>query len=759
MGMALVLLHPKSKRPVETGWTKGPRRSWEELEKAYSPGMNVGVRLGKASHVGGGYLAVIDIDVKSQDPRHQREAYDKVKEIFGDKAFEGTPKVQTGRGNGSAHIYVKSDQPASTKRVGQSSETCKVKLGGEPSKRDKEKLSKAEIESGLRVRAAWEISIMGEGGQVVLPPSIHPDTGKAYKWNNDFDAEAFDLCLVGLPGQINDGKNDRQSSNDISRETFTPEEIDLVSSSLSNEVVDQITSGKGVEDRSAALFSVCMSMVRAKFTDNQILSVLTDESNFLGQAGYDHAKTESRTRAAQWVRKYSLEKARREVDAKFAFDAEVEETPLDDEQAAIQEIELLTPEDWRELLERTGPVGDERPKGTVKNIVMIFRGELGEDLFTKNEFSGLQLYTRETPWGGKPGGEITDEHVTRIKHWLSKIFRFEPATDKINEAITVIAAENSFHPIKDYLESLEWDGVPRIDTWLKVFCSAQASEPYLSAVSRKVLVASIARIYNPGVKFDQVLILEGDQGIKKSTTIRVLAGDWFSDAHINISDKDGVLSMRSAWFVELGELSGMRKADTDALKEFISRNVDRIRVPYGRRTENFPRQCVFIGTTNSTEYLKDVSGNRRFWPVAVGECYTDSLALNRDQLFAEAKFVYDVQNEPLYLEDRESQRLAVGEQNARMISDTLTDKVQEYLEKVAGKEGELDPNQFVLSSLFGPFGPLRDLKENMVEQKRAADSLRKLGYVSKIARGPQGLRKYWFKGVNPLLPVTGNKKD
>lgn len=751
MGMALVLLHPKSKRPVESGWTKGPRKTWEELTAAYRDGMNVGVRLGTASQVGGGYLAVIDIDVKSEDPRHEREAYEKLRTIIHESTFKRTPKVKTGRGNGSAHIYFNSTVVPRTRRLAQSKDNVEVKMVGSPaSDRDRKTLGIRKVEEGFRSRPAWEISLMGDGGQVVLPPSIHPDSGKPYVWENDFDAENFELSVVRLPEllDVQTPSGNRKTETSSAFETF--EEVDLVSSTLSNEVVDQIISGKGVADRSAALYSVCMSMVRAKFTDNQILSVLTDENNFLGEAAFEHAKTDNRNRAAQWLRKYTLEKARNQTDAKRQFDDDMAEEPLlSDEEAAIQEIELLDREDWRDNIERTGTGGPEAPpKSTVKNIAIILRGELGESVFVKNEFAGLQLHNQDTPWGAKRGQEISDEHVIRIQHWLSRRYRFEPAIDKINGAITVIAAENAFHPVKLYLERIQWDGKPRIDTWLKTYCSAQAGEPYLSAVSRKTLVASVARIYQPGIKFDQVLILEGPQGIKKSTTIRVLAGDWFSDAHINISDKDGVLSMRSAWFVELGELSGMRKADTDALKEFISRNVDRIRVPYGRRTENFPRQCVFIGTTNSTEYLKDVSGNRRFWPVAVGECDVEALARDRDQIFAEAKFIFDTFGEPLYLEDAEAQTLAVTEQTDRMIHDVLVDELQNYFDKHAGKtEGEehIDPKMFQLVSLFAPFGPLHNLKSNMVEQKRAADALRKLGYINKVARGPAGIKKYWIK--------------
>ena len=747
-GWAIHWLYPESKRPIETGWTKGARKNWNTLERSYRSGMNVGVRLGAPSAVDGGFLGVIDVDVKSADKKHEQQATNALMGLMlgvGDnglpisigQAVAKTVWVKTGRGNGSAHFYIRTKTPVSPKRLAQSADVVKVKMPSarKASANEQRQLSEKELAEGWRLRPAWEISLMGEGQQVVLPPSIHPDTAKRYEWGTP--PGETDLAFL----QVESTKKEEVSG--AKRQDFEAVEVDLVGSALDDRIVDLILSGKDCEDRSAGLFSATIAMVKAGFKDNEILSVLTDNETFLGEAAFDHAQTESRAKAAAWVEKYTLKKARHETEAQYQFDVEVEETVLSDDQALAQEAEVLE-RDWRLKIERTDPRTGGKPKSTVANVKLILQNEVAPELFRHNEFAGSDIYGCRAPWGGEKGREVRDIDIINIKFWLAERFRFEPSSDKINEAITQIASENKFHPVRDYLDSLEWDGVSRIDTWMRDYLGAEAPEPYLSAISRKVLVAMVARIYEPGKKFDQVLILEGSQGIGKSTSIRALASDkWFSDAHINISDKDAVLSMRAVWLVELGELSGMRKADVDQLKEFISRTNDRIRVPYGRRTESFPRQCVFIGTTNSSEYLKDITGNRRFWPVTVGVCDFDGIRAIRDQLFAEARFAYEL-GEPLYLEEKTAAVIAVKEQEQRTFVDSWAEIIGTFLE---GKPENFDTNLFSIHDLFES-GPLQTAREDRANQMRAAEALRVLGYGRK--RETAGTRRWVFsKSVLP----------
>ncbi len=371
-------------------------------------------------------------------------------------------------------------------------------------------------------------------------------------------------------------------------------------------------------------------------------------------------------------------------------------------------------------------------KNTLKNVQLILVNDVAPNVFRFNDFAQNDYYGVTAPWGTPEGSAVRDIDTIRIKFWLSTKWRFEPSNNIIEEAVRKIADLNRFHPVRDQLDALSWDGVPRVDTWLKDYLGATGPEPYLSDVSRKVLAAMVARVYSPGCKFDYVLILEGKQGYRKSTAIRTLCGDaWFNDTAFDINDKDAVMGMQNVWVVEIGELSTMRRAEVDTLKAFVSRQTDRIRAPYGARTEEFPRQCVFIGSTNGEEYLTDPTGNRRFWPVSVSECDIEGLRLVRDQLFAEARLLYEL-GEPLYLENRESESLASDEQDARNFQDEWVGIIGLYLAKRTGEK------PLMVSELFSDPACLPMTQNDRRNQMRAAATLRALGY-NRVKRRVDGL--------------------
>lgn len=735
LGLALHWLHPKSKAPIGSGWTTGPRKTWEALTRSHRKGMNVGVRLGSPSKVGPGYLAVIDCDVKSSEKKHRLEMGEKLKKLFPQLANGLVPQVITGRGNGSTHLYVLTREPAKPARRAQSADRVKALMpsAGRCSKYETEHLTGDEISRGVRIRPAWEISLMGEGQQVVLPPSVHPDTGELYRWGVPLGGQAK-LCFLKVAGEL--GTRSLQTDR-VKGATpdWAPVPVDLVTSALSDADYRLITQGEGCEgDRSVSLYLASLALVKVGFSDPEILTVLTDRDNFLGDVAYAHTQSDSRAKAARWVSKFTLDKARREASTDEAFKSQVEEMPLGEEQAAAQAAELEAATDWKLLLDRT-------EKGAIKssllNLQAIFKNAIGESLFKRNLFSSSNEYGCRPPWNGAlVGDEVRDDDITNIMHWLACEWGFEAADRKIHQAINELATKNAYHPVRDYLATLEWDGVPRLDTWLKVYLGAEAPEPYLSAVSRKTLCAMVARVMVPGTKYDQVLILEGLQGTRKSTTVRVLARPWFSDAAINVNDKDAVVAMRSVWVLEMGELSSMNRADVNQLKEFVSRATDRIRMPYGRLAENIHRQCIFIGTTNSDEYLKDTTGNRRFWPVKVGECDTDALARDRDQLMAEAVFAWEL-GEPLYLDTLEQRRGASEETEHRVAKDDWEAIIGEFLDK--GDE-RFNGAGFLVSDLFTDWGALPREVCHTSNQMRAAGILKRLGY-EKSRKMEKGERK------------------
>ena len=744
LGFGILWIKRKSKVPVKSGWTTGSREPWIQLEKEYQTGFNVGVRLGKASKIGGLYLSALDLDCKSTDPKHRKELYEKLKELVPELPEKST-RVLTGRQNGSAHIYNLTKEPVIPRRLAQSSEKVEVKISAsKPSKDELQKLSKEKIAAGWRLRAAWEIALMGEGQQILVPPSLHQDTGSEYRW---------DIPLTGFQDLAQVYFEDKSKDESASvKNDFKLSPVDLFLTNIPKDIIAGIEEGENVEDRSSFIFKAAIAMVRENFTDNEIATSLTDPDTFIGRAAFEHAKTESRARAAQWIIKYSVVKARREADASLQFDHDVETIFLSDEEAELQKIELLTPIDWRNDIERVASGNNAgKPKNTLDNVMLILRNAVNPRVFIRNEFAGCNIYGVQPPWKGSPNAEIQDIDVVRIKAWFATHYRFEPSNDRICEAISRIADENCFHPVRNYFKTLpEWDGTPRVDIFFEKYFSATGPTEYLRAVSRKFLVAMIARIMRPGTKFDQVVILEGDQGIGKSTALRVLAGDdWFTDAHVNVADKDGVLAMKAVWLVEFGELANMRKADVDLFKEFISRTTDRIRLPYGKLPESFPRQCVFVGTTNSSEYLKDLTGNRRFWPIMVGACLFHLIKADRDQIFAEAKFIYDNLDEPLYLEDKLVNQMAMQEQSNRVFHDTLIEKLNEYLSQ---DHESFPPGDFSTRDIFT--GPLIDMKEDRANQMRVAEALKFLGYTK--VREFSGLRRHlWRRPVKAAM----NGKD
>jgi predicted P-loop ATPase len=245
-------------------------------------------------------------------------------------------------------------------------------------------------------------------------------------------------------------------------------------------------------------------------------------------------------------------------------------------------------------------------------------------------------------------------------------------------AVETAAKLASFHPVRRYLDSLAWDGVPRIDRWLITYCSAQDTD-LTRAYSAMWLIAAVARIYDPGCKLDTALILEGAQGDRKSMLFQVLGGEWFTDDVPDLRTKDASMTTIGAWIIEMPELDAMSKAEETRVKSFLSRQTDRFRPPYGRRMIKAPRQCIFCGTTNAHEYLTDPTGARRFWSVAIGKAIDiDGLRRDRDQLWAEAAARYR-QGEHWWLEEPKLIASAAEEAEKRFEVDPWEEPIGVYL--------------------------------------------------------------------------------
>ena len=294
---------------------------------------------------------------------------------------------------------------------------------------------------------------------------------------------------------------------------------------------------------------------------------------------------------------------------------------------------------WRKDLLRSKPpmnTTEGRILPILANAIAAFRHapEWG-GVLAFNEFGYGTVALKPAPWGVVPKGEWTDHEDRLAAEWLQKqgvLVSVEVA----GQAVQTAARDRPFHPVKTYLQGLQWDGVERIASWLSTYLGAEDTE-YSRAVGSRWLISAIARIFRPGAKADCCLILEGPQGIRKSTALRTLAGDYFTDELADLGSKDAAMQIRGVWIIELSELDSLSHSEVARIKAFMSRTTDRFRPPYGMRLVESPRQCIFAGTVNHSTYLRDETGGRRFWPIACGRIDVDALARDRDQLWAEAK--------------------------------------------------------------------------------------------------------------------------
>lgn len=290
---------------------------------------------------------------------------------------------------------------------------------------------------------------------------------------------------------------------------------------------------------------------------------------------------------------------------------------VNDRQAEADEFEVLPdsgdPDEWKSKLEfnkKTGALLQ-----TIENVVTILSCDPKlSGVLAMNEMEHNVVARKSTPWREvTEDSQWTDSDDANLRRYLEREYGIT-GKDKIFDGVNVVAGENGFHPVREYLDSCTWDGVARVETLLVDYLGAEDT-PYTRAVTRKALVAAVARIYRPGCKFDYMLTIRGRQGLGKSAIIAKLGGKWFSDTFSTMQGKEAYEQVMGVWIMEVGELAGMRKAEAETIKLYISKQTDRFRPAYGRRMQEFPRQCIFVGTTNENQFLRDTTGNRRFWVV------------------------------------------------------------------------------------------------------------------------------------------------
>lgn len=434
--------------------------------------------------------------------------------------------------------------------------------------------------------------------------------------------------------------------------------------------------------RSEAVFHVCCDLARAGCSEALIAGVLINP-----EFGISESVLEKRSPV-----QYALRQAR----------------------SAAATIENGWPD--------TGPKGVPRP--TMRNAVAAIR-RLGfscsYDLFRHRKMLSGNLLDEHQ-------GELSDDSCMRLRGMIMEYFGFDPRSDHVRDAVNLLCLENAFHPIRQMLEGLVWDGVPRIDRWMITYLGVDDT-PLNLAVSRIMLIAAVRRIRQPGVKFDQIIVLEGPQGSGKSTAVSILAGPGnHSDQEILTLDaKAQIELLEGVWFYELGEVEGLNKAEVNKIKAFASRTVDRSRMAYARFAVARPRQAIFIGTTNEDKYLRDQTGNRRFWPVRTGAIDLVALRRDRDQLLAEAAY-HERQGEAISLPE-ELWAAAGVEQAARLEDDPWLERLSAVQGKAHGEVVRV-MSQDLLESILGI--PIE--RQTQGHTKRLAILMRKLGWEAKKFR-------------------------
>jgi predicted P-loop ATPase len=328
---------------------------------------------------------------------------------------------------------------------------------------------------------------------------------------------------------------------------------------------------------------------------------------------------------------------------------------------------------------------------------------------------------------------LTDVDVGIMQEQLQQLGLCRIGKDAMHQAIDVRASERAFHPIRNYLDGLQWDGTARMGNLFAGYFGA-APSPYVEGVSRMFPIGMVARIYQPGCKADHMPVIEGPQGVLKSTALAVLGGQWFSDNLPVISvGKDASQHLRGKWLIEVAEMHAMGKVESSLLKSFISRQTERYRPSYGRKEVIEPRQCIFVGTTNKDTYLRDETGGRRYWPIKAGRIEIDALKRDRDQLFAEAVAAFH--SAERWWPDKNFEREhMLPEQEARYEGDAWEENIKHFVEA----RPRVTVGQVAKEALF-----MEMPKIGTLDQRRIAAVLINLGW-NRQPKDREG-KRWWSK--------------
>ena len=392
---------------------------------------------------------------------------------------------------------------------------------------------------------------------------------------------------------------------------------------------------------------------------------------------------------------------------------------------------------------------------TIHNAKMILSHDpLLKGKIRKNEFTKKYRVFGALPWNtDERERDWEDNDDSGLRYYIEKVYQIKGKAN-IEDAWGLVANENRYHPVRDYLESLVWDGVPRVETLFIEFMGAE-DNAYTRAVSRMALTAAVARIFAPGIKYDNVLVLVGPQGCGKSTILKKLGRDWFSDTLTTMQGKEAYEQIQGFWIIEISELAAMKRYEVETVKQFTSKSEDSYRAAYGHHVETHKRQCVFFGTTNTYDFLKDMTGNRRFFPVdvhpekAVKDVWKDLDTKAVDQIWAEAVSLFR-NGEKFYMWNGDLKRMAEEVQDSHLEESPLAGAVLAFLDKKIPKnwdEMELSTRRdFIQNESF-----VSDIKGEVYRDKVCA-----LEIWCELFNGERkDLTRQKSKEINDIIEKTG----
>ncbi|MFT4159610.1 VapE domain-containing protein [Shinella sp.] len=660
------------KKPARTGWRRMPALTPKEAMARFSAGRNVGVRLRDTD-------LVIDVD-----PRNFAEGDDPLVRLLGDFVLKDAPFVLTG--GGGRHLYVR-------------------------------KPAEVAIVHGLPNYPGIEFSTVGRF--VVAAGSVHPN-GKPYVLDDDVLALSLSEAPEATTALLDAIRRPSGAASSDVYGDVTPEQLEKLLGGLDIALYNRRhndwirimmaahygTGGAGVDP------FVAWSLSDATYADDEEVI---------------RRKWRSLAMKPNGVKLGTLLKALSDA-GKGALIEEVLRSPAAED--FPNDIDLPVETAAPAFMTNKGRI--EPNYRNTQRAVEAARLGVGFDELSQRAV----LRAERLPWTADIERELTDDLIRIVREWVMEQFGFEPKREDLSDVLFALATKNTFNPIVEYLDSLAWDGVHRIDRMFPAYFGAPDGA-YECAVGRKLMLAAVRRMRRPGVKFDTVPIVEGRQGSGKTSALRILGGMWHSDAELGRLDgKDSAGALHGVWIMELGELTAMNKAEVENLKAFVTRTEDRYRPPYGKTVKTYPRRCVFVGTTNSASYLRDHTGNRRYLPVSTGAIDLDALARDRDQLWAEAAFI-ETAGESLTLPSS-LWTDAADRQGDRQVDDPWLDRLRLHI------GSSLERTRFSSQELLEFALEVPCSRQNQTDAKRVAVLMAKLGWQHKanLRFGKQSMTGY-----------------